>query len=208
VSAIVEQYIGSSAYMARAAVNRLMEEGPVISGAFLRVRLDEFNRFYKAVKDLPAIATVTLQPIALNMFRETIRTSQETIMMVYRIISALIVAGVVYNAVRISLSERGRELATMRVLGFTRYEVSYILLGQSLLLVLVALPFGCVIGHALAWLIVQGINTDLFRIPLTITPASYGEAGLIVLLSSAAAGFVVRRELDRLDLIAVLKTRD
>ncbi|MFZ1990974.1 MAG: FtsX-like permease family protein [Alphaproteobacteria bacterium] len=208
VSAVVEEYIGSAAYMSRAAVNRLMDEGPVMSGALLRIRLDDLDRFYKAVKDLPAVATVTLQSIALQMFRETIRTSQETIMVIYRIIGAAIAAGVVYNSVRIALSERRREFATMRVIGFTRYEVSYILLGQSLLLVLLALPFGCVIGYALAWLIVQGINTDLFRIPLTIAPRSYGEAGLLILLSSIAAGLVVRRELDRLDLVAVLKTRD
>ncbi|HXZ67472.1 MAG TPA: FtsX-like permease family protein [Alphaproteobacteria bacterium] len=208
VAAVVGEYIGSSAYMARAEVNRLMDEGPVISGAFLRVRLDELDRFYKAVKNLPAVATVTLQSVAIEMFWETIRTSQETIMLVYRIISAAIAAGVVYNSVRIALSERGRELATMRVLGFTRYEVSYILLGQSLLLVLAALPFGCIIGYFLSWLITQGINTDLFRIPLTITPFSYGFAGLLVLASSTAAGLVVRRELDRLDLVAVLKTRD
>ncbi len=208
VSAVAEQYIGSSAYMARSAVNRLMEEGPVISGAFLRIQLDKLDSFYKEIKDLPAVATVTLQSIALDMFRETIRTSQETIMIIYRVISAAIAAGVVYNGVHIALSERRRELATMRVLGFTRYEVSYILLGQSLLLVLFALPFGCVIGHALAWLIVQGINTDLFRIPLTILPRSYGEAGLIVLLASVGVGLIVRRELDRLDLVGVLKTWD
>jgi putative ABC transport system permease protein len=208
VSAVVEQYIGSSAYMARTAVNRLMEEGPVISGALLRIQLDQVDQFYKAIKDLPAVATVTLQSIALKMFRETIRTSQETIMVIYRIIGAAIAAGVVYNSVRIALSERRRELATMRVLGFTRYEVSYILLGQSLLLVVFALPFGCVIGYGLAWLIVQGINTDLFRIPLTILPGSYGEAGIIVLLSSVGAGLIVRRELDRLDLVGVLKTWD
>jgi putative ABC transport system permease protein len=208
VVAVVQQYIGSSAYMARASVNRLMEEGPVMSSALLRLRLDDVDRFYQAVKDLPAIATVTLQPIALNMFRATIRASQETIMVIYRIIGAAIAAGVVYNSVRIALSERRREFATMRVLGFTRYEVSYILLGQSLLLVLVALPFGCIIGKALAWLIVQGINTDLFRIPLMITPSSYGEAGLLVLLSSIGVGLIVRRELDHLDLVGVLKTWD
>ncbi len=122
--------------------------------------------------------------------------------------SAAIAAGVVYNSVRIALSERARELASMRVLGFGRLETSYILLGQSLLLVLAALPIGCVFGYGLAALIAAGMENELYRIPVIIEPASYGRAVLIVLGAAAASGFFVRREIDQLDLMAVLKSRD
>jgi putative ABC transport system permease protein len=116
--------------------------------------------------------------------------------------------GVIYNAVRIALSERGRELATLRVLGFTRWEISYILIGEAALLVLVALPIGCLVGYALAAVIAESMATELFRVPMVVTPAAFGKAALVILAASLLSAAIVRRRLDRLDLVAVLKTRE
>jgi len=151
---------------------------------------------------------VILQKIARTMFRETLARSQNTMMTIYQILSAAIAAGVVYNSVRISLSERARELASLRVLGFRKLEVSYILLGQSLILVLLALPFGCAAGYGIAAIIAAGLRTDLYQVPLVIASASYGKAIIVVLTAAIASALFVRRRIDRLDLIAVLKTRD
>ena len=116
--------------------------------------------------------------------------------------------GVVYNSARIALSERGRELATLRVLGFGRAEVSYILLGEVALLIAAALPLGCVAGYGLAWIFTTSFETELYRVPLVVEPSTYGLSVLIGLAAAAASAFLVRRRLDRLDLIAVLKTRE
>jgi putative ABC transport system permease protein len=116
--------------------------------------------------------------------------------------------GVTYNAARISLSERSRELATLRVLGFTRAEISYILLGEIGLLAFVALPAGCALGYGLARLFVTAFKTELFRIPLAIEPATYGLAVVIGLAATLVSALLVRHRVDRLDLIAVLKTRE
>lgn len=208
VSAVNEDYIGAPSYMDRRAINRLMREGEVIQGVYLRLDPTQEEAFYEAVKERPVVGVVMLQRIALQMFRDTIAQSQDIVMAIYRGLSAAIAAGVVYNSVRIALSERARELASMRVLGFGRLEVSYILLGQSFLLVLVALPLGCVFGYALAWLIATGMETELYRIPVVVRPASYGNAVLVVLAAAAVSALFVRRQIDKLDLIAVLKTRD
>jgi putative ABC transport system permease protein len=116
--------------------------------------------------------------------------------------------GVAYNSARIALSERGRELATLRVLGFTRAEIGYVLFAELALLVLVALPLGCAIGRGLTWLMARLLDTELFRLPLVIEPATYGLATIIAAATAVASAALVRRRIDRLDLIRVLKTRE
>ena len=112
----------------------------------------------------------------------------------------------VYNSVRIALSERGRELASLRVLGFSRYEVSYILLGELAALTFLAIPLGCVLGYALSWFMTALFETDLYRIPMVIERSTYGFAIVVISLAALVSGALVRRRIDRLDLIAVLKT--
>ena len=116
--------------------------------------------------------------------------------------------GVVYNSARISLSERSRELASLRVLGFTRGEISYILLGELAVLTLAAIPLGFLLGHGLSLYIVEGIQTDLFRIPMVSSPRTYAFSATVVLVAAAISALMVRRKLDRLDLVEVLKTKE
>ena len=118
--------------------------------------------------------------------------------------------GVTYNAQRIALSERGRELATLRVLGFSRHDALYILLGETLLLVCLALPIGCLLGWSLTAMFVNagGYQTELVRFPLAIDPSTYGIALVVLLVASLLSGVAMRRWVDKLDLIAVLKTRE
>jgi putative ABC transport system permease protein len=115
---------------------------------------------------------------------------------------------VVYNAARISLSERSRDLASLRVLGFTRAEISLILLGELSLLILAALPLGACLGAFMGWAVIAGIASEVYRIPFLVTPAAVAWSALVVIAAAFCSGLVVRRRLDRLDLIAVLKTRE
>lgn len=208
VSAITEEYMGAQAYVDRRFANDLLKEGELVQSAYLALDPLERGAFYEAAKERPALGAITFQKIALEMFRETVAESQSIMMRVFQVLSAAIAAGVVYTSARITLSERARELASMRVLGFRRLEVSYILMGQLLLLVLLALPLGCLLGYGISALIAQGMQTELYRVPVVIEPASYGTAMGIVFLASIVTALFVRREVDRLDLIGVLKTRD
>ena len=127
---------------------------------------------------------------------------------VYASLAAIIAFGVVYNFARISLSEQGREMASLRVLGFTRGEVSALLLGELAVVVIVAQPLGWLIGYAFAWAMTQGFTTELYRVPLIINRDVYAYASLIVLAAAMVSGLAVRRRIDRLDMIEVLKTRE
>ncbi len=205
---IFDTYIGFPAYMRIEAVNRMMRESAVVNAVHLRVDPLEEARLFRTLKDTPFISSVSLRRAAIDVFNETVARSVLVFTGIFGGFAAALAIGVVYNSARISLSERGRELATLRVIGFTRYEVSYILLGQVLLLTLFALPVGCLIGNRLAVGMVRSFDTELFRIPAVIEPSSYGYAMLVTLAAAVLSALIVRHRLDRLDLIAVLKTRE
>ncbi len=201
-------YIGTSAYMDRSALNRLMGEAPVASGAYLKVDPLAAKQLYRQLKDTPAVAGVSLRTAELGAFRKTMAETIYIMISFYIMFGSLLTVGIVYNSARIALSERGRELASLRVLGFTRQEVSYILLGELAVLVLLALPLGSVIGFGLAALFIWTFDTELYRIPLVVERSTYGVAMLAVVVAAVASGLIVRRRVDHLDMIAVLKTRE
>jgi putative ABC transport system permease protein len=208
VAATFETYIGSPAYMDIRAVDRLMGERPSVTAVHLRVDAAERAALFRELKTLPRVSSITVKDAAVRTFRDTLAETIVIFVSFFIVFACALAFGVTYNAARISLSERGRELATLRVLGFTRAEISYILLGEVALLTFVALPLGCGLGYALAALIVRAFETELYRMPLVVLPSTYGWAMAIGLLATAVSAFLVRRRVDRLDLIAVLKTRE
>ncbi|MEM9683711.1 MAG: FtsX-like permease family protein, partial [Pseudomonadota bacterium] len=208
VVGIVEDYIGSLAYMRKDALDRLMGEGPRVSSVDVRIDTNQTEKLYKRLKDTPEVSGVTLWRVAVQSFRDTVAESMYIMISFYIAFGSAIAFGVAYNSARIALSERGRELATLRVIGFTRFEVSYILLGEIALLLLPALPLGCLLGYGLAFVMVENVSSDLFRIPLAVEPPTYATACLAVIVATILSGLLVRRRVDELDLIAVLKTRE
>jgi putative ABC transport system permease protein len=144
----------------------------------------------------------------VDSFHATIGQQMLIYTSIFAAFAAALGIGVTYNSARIALSERGRELATLRVLGFTRGEISYILLAEVALLIVAALPLGCLVGLGLTRLVARLLDTELFRVPVAIEPATYGWAVLLTLLATAASAAIVRRRIDKLDLIRVLKTRE
>lgn len=190
------------------ALNRLMREGPSISAVHVTLDANRTGELYEAVKNLPMIGSVALQRVAVQNLRDTMGENLLTTMTVLVVLAGIIAFGVIYNGARIQLSEQGRELASLRVLGFTRAEVSWILLGEFALLTLLALPVGWGLGWVLALVFAEGQATELFRIPLVIERATYAWASVVVLVAAAVSALIVRRRVDRLDLIEVLKTRE
>ncbi len=208
VTGVVSQYIGIAAYMDLGALNRLMHEGDTISGAYLKIDPEYEDFIYSRLRDMPGVANFEARK---NIIRAFYETSAEFILIFVGFISVLagiITFGVIYNAARIALSERSRELASMRVLGFTRMEISTILFGELALLTIVAIPIGLVTGNLLSWYMIREIPQEIFRVPLIIEPSTYALAASVVIIASVFSSLVVRSRLDSLDLIAVLKTRE
>jgi len=208
VRVLVDDTLGLQAYMRIDALHRLLGEGATISGAAITVDPAAMDRFNIAVKTMPAVAGVALREVTLRNFRETMAETMNLQIFLNVLFSAVIAFGVVYNSARVSLSERSHELASLRVLGFTRAEISLILLGELAALTLVALPVGAVIGYALGWLIMQGFNNEMYRLSFTVAPSTVAWSFLVVIAAAVLSGLIVRRRLDRLDLVAVLKRRD
>lgn len=205
---LFETYIGSPAYMEIGALSRLMHERPTVTAVHLQVDSQLRAALLEKLKTLPRVGAVTMKDAAVRTFHETMAKTMMIFVSFFILFSSTLAFGVTYNAARIALSERGRELATLRVLGFTRAEISYILLSETALLTFVALPLGCALGYALARLIVGAFETELYRVPFVIEPSTYGWAIVIGIAATLASALLVRARLDRLDLIAVLKTRE
>jgi putative ABC transport system permease protein len=208
VAGIVEEYMGTSAYMEIEAVRRLAGEGGTLSGAFLTVDPDRTDDLYRELKDIPAVAGVGLKRTSIESFDKTLAETFYVMIFFNLLFSGVIAGGVVYNAARVSLSERSRELASLRVLGFTRGEISFILLGELAVVTIAAIPVGMLAGYAFAGLLVAAFNTELYRFPLVVTARTFAFAGSSVVVAAVLSGLAVRRRLDHLDLVAVLKTRE
>lgn len=208
VAGLVADYSGLSAYAGLETVHRLMREGNAYSGAFVSVDQKNVDELYREIKETPQIANVTVKQATLQSFRETIAENLLRMKTFNVIFAGVIAFGVVYNSARISLAERSRELATLRVIGFTRAEISAILLGELAVLTLAALPMGLGLGYLFAALLAQSLDTELYRIPLVIDPSTYAFAAVVIIVASFASGLIVRRRLDHLDLVSVLKSKE
>jgi putative ABC transport system permease protein len=208
VSDLVDEFMGTAVYMEMGALQRFMREGPRMSGAALLVDKGNPVEFHRRIKLTPAVAGVSSKRAAIDNFRSTLAENMNVMIFFNVLFSSVIAFGVVYNAARISLSERSRELASLRVLGFTRGEISTILLGELGVILMAAIPAGLVLGYGLAGLLVLAFDTELFRIPLVVSTRTFGFAAATTLAAAIVSGLVVRRRLDRLDLVAVLKTRE
>ena len=209
VAMIVDEIIGGSgAYMDLDELRRFFGEERVVTGAFVRIDPRMESVFFDRTKRVPMIASVAMRRAQGEMFAKVMDQNIGTMRTIEILMAAIIAFAVVYNNARIALAERSRELASLRVLGFSRVEVSRILLGEMFVSTCVAIPLGMLLGYGIAASIVGAYATDLMRIPLMVSAKSYAIAGLTVGLSATLSALVVRRRVDHLDLVSVLKTRD
>jgi putative ABC transport system permease protein len=208
VSATVDEMIGLSAYMDIATLNRLMQEGPSISGAYLSVDSEKLPALYSQLKRTPAVAGVAVREAMLESFYRTIAESLRISTTALNLFACLIAVGMVYNGARVALSERGHELASLRVLGFNQREISFMLLGEQALLAFASIPLGFLIGYLFCAVLTTAMQTELYRMPLVINAKTYATSVLIVGLASVATGLFLYRRLSSMDLVAVLKTRE
>jgi putative ABC transport system permease protein len=208
VSAVIDTPLGSAARLDRANLNRLLREGTTLSGAYLAVDSNYADAVFRSLKETPQVAGVTSQKAIVQGVRNTVAEQMGIVTLFNTMFAALIVLGVVYNSARISLSERARDLASMRVLGFRRSEVSYVLLGELGLLVLLSIPLGIALGIALTFYVADQFSADLYTIPMGFNPQTPAGGVLAVLVASAATALLIRSKVDRLDLVRALKTRE
>ncbi|MDQ0466972.1 putative ABC transport system permease protein [Caulobacter ginsengisoli] len=208
VTGLAEDYSGFAVYMDRGRLNALMADGDLISGAQLQVAPDAHPAFYRALEAAPQILAAASRDETVANWRAVMIEAFRTSMTFYVGFAAAIAFGVAFNTSRIALSERARDLATLRVLGFERRDCAYILLGELLVLGLVALPIGLAGGHLLAAGLVQAYGREELRLPLVLTAESYAVSLAAYVAAIALAALLVGRRIWSLDMVSVLKTRE
>jgi putative ABC transport system permease protein len=208
IVAFVDDSMGLQAYMHADALRRMLREGATVSAAALMVDDAALPALNLALKGLPAVAGVAVREATLRSFRETMAEHMNLMILFNVAFAGVIAFGVVYNAARVSLSERSRELASLRVLGFTRAEVARILVGELALVTLASLPVGTLVGYGLGLAIMTIFTNEVYRLPFTVTAQTVAWSWLTVIGSAAVSALAVRRRLERLDLVAVLKSRE
>jgi putative ABC transport system permease protein len=208
VAGTVDELVGLSAYMDTRPLARLLGEDVAASGALLRVDDRAAPALYERLKRLPAVAGVGSRDAALQSFEDTLAEGIGLTTAILIGFAGALAAAIIYNAARIALSERARELASLRVLGFTRGEVSTMLLGEQALLVAVGVVVGLPLGYGFCSVLANLYQWELFRLPLILSGRSYVFAVTVVLAAAAASAWLVRRRLDRFDLVTVLKSRE
>lgn len=208
VAAVVQGYLGLTAYMDLTALNELLRQGSLISGANVTIDPARQEQLFAILTQTPSAGHISLQAAALVQFRSTM--AQNIFMMIGVLVGlgSMIAFGVVYNFSRISLSEQGREMASLRVLGFRRTEVSGLILTEIAAIVLLAQPLGWLIGTVVALGMVEGYSSEIYRMPFVLGPDVFAYSSLVVIAAALLSGLIVRRRIDRLDMIAVLKTRE
>ena len=205
---LVQAYTGLPAYMDLQALNRALGDDDVVSGALLTVDAAAQTRVLHELDRRPRVAGAETRLGAVRAFFKSIAEFTGVFTWIAVLMGGVVNFGVVYNSARIALSERGRELASLRVLGLTQGEVSTILLGELALLVLVSIPLSFVVGWGLSAFLARGMQSDLYRVPVVLPPSSYAFAALITVLSAVLSSLAVYWRIRRLDLIGVLKTRE
>lgn len=205
VSGVFSGYVGLTAYMHRDALNRLTGDGHIMSALLVREDRDRSPELQDFLKRAPVVASVSSKRGMLEVFRALIAQNITRITLLHAIFAGVIAFGVVYNTARIAFAERQRELATLRVLGFSRSQVSRLLLSEIALLTSLGLPLGLLLGRGLAWCLVRALQTESYELPLVISPRTYAFAALVTALAAALSAWVVRRGVAKLDLLSTLK---
>ena len=208
VAGVVTELMGMSAYMERRSLNQLLREGDIINQVTVAVDRGHEPELLARLKELPRVAAAVSKSIMKSNIDEVTARNVLVFSGILSVFATIIATGVVYNNARIALAERAWELASLRVLGFTRTEVSAFLLGELAIEIALAIPLGMLLGYGLATTIVSLIKTDEFFFPMVIAPATYAYAVLCVVVAGLVSGLIVRRRVDTLDLVGVLKTRE
>ena len=205
---LIDEKFGLNAYMTSEGLRRIMKEPQSVNAIHLMVDSRYANNLYKKLKETPAIGGIVNQKQALKSFEETMDKTMFALISFYTFLASLIAFGVVYNASRIALSERSTSLASLRILGFTRHEITYILLGELALILFASFPIGCLFGYFMSLAVSPMLTTDLYNFPLVIDKSTYSISVLVVIFSSIICWINLRNKLIDLDLVSTLKVRD
>ena len=208
VTGMAQSLLGTPAYMEMKTLNQYLNEQGRISGAFLSLDEDAQAQVYKEIKSMPKVAGLSIKRQSKQAFEVLMDSGAGAMRYVMALIAGVISFGIVYNSARIAYSERERDLASLRVLGFTKGEAGFVLLAELAVITLLALPLGGLLGFYLSYLVAAGFSTDIYQIPVNYSPKAVGIASIAVLMATGLSAWLVKRDVDKLDLVLALKSHE
>lgn len=208
VAGVVDDFLGVSAIMSMAELAETAGGPRVFSGAYLSVDDESRPGLLREIEAMPAVASVVSPSTLLDSFRTQLADSLLIAVGFFLGFAGIIAVAVIYNGARIALSERGRELASLRVMGFRRREVSVLLLGEQGIITLLAIPLGWGLGVVMAAQVAASLQNDTYRVPFVVSTRTYLASAAVTLAAALVSAWIVRRRVDHMDLISVLKTRE
>jgi putative ABC transport system permease protein len=197
-----------TAYADIRELNRLIGTRGAVSGAYVSVDPTLEGAFQAFVRRTPELAGVTLRRLVLASFNAVVAGHIMEIARILMLASCVIAIGVLYSSAQMSFAEKQRELATLRVLGFTRQETTTVLLGELAAQLIISLPVGCLLGRGVASLLSLAMSSDLYRLPVVVLPSTYLFTVAVVIVAGLAVGLLLRRSIDRLVFAEALCTRE
>lgn len=208
VSGFVDESFGLQGHMDKQALHRMLRETDVVSTVLMSVDPREFDAITLRLKEQPWVLSVSSPRDFRERFDEQSGEMMATYTLILTVFASIIAVGVIYNNTRIALSQRSRDFASLRVLGFTRAEIAKILIGEQAAQVALAIPMGLVVGYFMVVAMMSTVDPETYRLPIIISAQTYIYASMVALAAALVSALLVRRKLDRLDLIGVLKTRE
>jgi putative ABC transport system permease protein len=208
VGSTVDDLFGVGAWMELHGLSRAIGEGPAVSGAHLSIADGSGPAVHARLRHTPLVAGVTSPAAMLRNFEQHVAKNLYTNLLIVALFAGVIALGVVYNGARIALAERARELASLRVLGFTVHEIAVILLGEQAVLLALGIPAGFAVGIAYARIWMRSLSGEVYRLPTVYSASTFVLSAAVICAMAALAGLAVRSRLRHLDLVAVLKSRE
>lgn len=208
VDGVTAQYLGNSVYMTIDSLSRLLDEPLAMNAVLVQTDPGGADLLNNHLKDIATVAAVAVKARMLQSLMDTLAMSMRIMNTMMIGFAFAIAFAIIYNVTIVSLTERERELASLRVLGFTQQETGSILYRENAVLGVLGIIVGLPLGVVYCRFMVYAFTTDLYRFPFYIAPSSY------VITSALAIGFVlianlaVRRRIGRLDMVEVLKSRE
>ncbi|WP_417450007.1 ABC transporter permease [Kordiimonas sp.] len=208
VARTVSTYLGTPAYMNMGELGAKTGEGDRISGAYIMADAAKLDLLYARLKDMPGVAAVSTNVSSYRAMKDTMDQTMGTMTFFNSLFASLIAIGVVFSSARISFYERQREIASLRVLGFTITEVNFVLLGELAILTFLALPLGAFLGYQLSLYMAVNLSSELFRVPTIVSNGTFAYAAMVIIVASLLSAAAIARQVAKLDLVIALKTRE
>ncbi len=206
VKGLVEEYMGGSGFMELDVLNGVLQEGSTINNALINLRYNSGN-FVRDIEGMAYVQSVREPDDMVKQYNEYMGLMYAYIGVIITL-SCIMGFAIIYNTTTISIMERKRELASLRIMGFTNKKVSELIFNENTAVSVMGLIVGMPLGRFMGVQMLNYVPEDMMSLPLVIFPKTYVLAAVTVALFVILAQMANMRRISRMDLVEVMKSRE